>query len=120
MIYALRQPFIWATVLVFGYWYLGSVKQQDFPSFDDLISYTVEDCHNDMSRIYYDLGNLSLRRGDFSRALVSFSKALKYNSHLLPASDKLKFVYKQLGSFEQADKIRIRAFAFNKSHDDSD
>ena len=41
--------------------------------------YTIHDFNEDMSKVYYDLGRFSQRRGDFQSAIKSYTLALAHN-----------------------------------------
>jgi tetratricopeptide (TPR) repeat protein len=77
---SLRIPVIWVSILVVGLWFfLPFFKSSDEFDYCENTSYSIREFNEDMSKIYYDLGNFSLRRGDFQSALKSFSIALAHN-----------------------------------------
>lgn len=99
-----KNSLVLVALIFTGFWFFGNTHQmQEFPA--ELKVYSWQDFRCDVGKIYYDMGNLSLRRGDFRKALKSFTTALKYNATLVPAYEKLKFVCNELGLKEQAERI---------------
>jgi len=73
MDFRVQIPVVWISILVACVW----LFMPFFKSSEQ--GYTIHEFNEDMSKIYYDLGNFSLRRGDFQSAIKSYSIALAHN-----------------------------------------
>jgi|GEM_PF-5991443 len=102
-----KNSLMWVTLIFSVMWFFRGMHQtQEFPS--DLKVYSWQDFRSDVGKVYYDMGNLSLRRGDFRDAMKSFTTALKYDSALVPAYKKLQLICYRLGLKEEAARLNSR------------
>jgi tetratricopeptide (TPR) repeat protein len=90
MVFVKRRPFFWVSILFACVWFcIPFFKQTD-------IGYSTRDFNEDMSKLYYDLGALSQRRGDFEKAIKSYTLALDHNPESSICWENLEFCKKKL------------------------
>ncbi len=77
MVLRMQVPVVWVAILFMCVWFFlpffKSSSDQDYGG------YSVNDFNEDMGKLYYDLGKLSQRRGDFQNAIKSYTLALAHN-----------------------------------------
>ena len=90
MVYGMRIPFFWVSVIFIFLWtFLPLFKKAD-------LGYSISDFNEDMSKLYFDLGLFSQRRGDFEKAIKSYTLALDHNPESSICFENLEFCKKQL------------------------
>ena len=90
MDFSMRVPLFWVTVVLVSVWFcLPFFKQVD-------MGYSNQDFNEDTSKLYYDLGALSQSRGDYEKAIKSYTLALDHNPESAICWENLEFCKKQL------------------------
>ena len=74
---------------VFSLWWFGVNNQVTTVNIAEL-AYTPQEYAQDMSKIYFDLGQGSERRGDFVAAVAAYQEALKHNPEAVEVQQHLK------------------------------
>src|SRR5271157_2885627 len=86
--------------LFFSLWWFGgynkSVDEQWYPR---------EEYDEDISKVYFDLGNAAYKRNDFTAAIKHFNTTLLNKCDQLEAYDKLGICYEHLGEKDVALRI---------------
>ena len=108
MVFVKRVPFFGVSIVLACVWFcIPFFKQTD-------MGYSTRDFNEDMSKLYYDLGTLSQRRGDFEKAIKSYTLALDHNPEssicwesLELCKKKLKYKFSEaVDFFVNLDKIK--------------
>jgi tetratricopeptide (TPR) repeat protein len=83
------------------------------------VLYTIHDFHEDICKIYLDMGLCAQKRNDLTKAIDFYNKIIEHNPFYLPAYDKLGICYELKGNQAQAIKIYFKAMAINANFNDT-
>jgi uncharacterized protein HemY len=85
------------TCIVFSLWWFGVNNQSMEENF-----YSKEEYHQDLSKIYFDLGRSAERRKDFQAAIRAYRIALEHQPDLSEANANLSHCLKSTSSLHAA------------------
>lgn len=71
--------------------------------------YTQEEFNQDISKLYFDLGQLSQKRGDYQKAIAPYATALEHNPNDLEIYDHLGYCYQMQNKPELAEQVYKKA-----------
>ena len=77
--------------------------------------YSEQKYHEDLARIYYDLGMLRQQRGDLKKACQAFKNALQADASLLNAYDALGTAYERRNKSNKALQTYFKAMSINSN-----
>jgi len=102
----IRYSFFICSGFVLGLVLLG-LRSNSIGSIEHLYSH--QEYSQDLSKIYHDLGALSVKRNDHSKAIKSYTEAIKTKPDYLEAYDALGLIYEKSGNQNEALKIYLQA-----------
>lgn len=79
------------------------------------IFYSEQTYHQDLARIYYDLGILRQQRGDLKKACRAFKNALQADASLLSAYDALGSAYERRKKSNKALHVYFKAMSIDSN-----
>jgi hypothetical protein len=88
MLFRLKPLAIATCCIIFCMWWFGVNNQ----SIEDTI-YPKSDYVQDLSKIYFDLGQFAEKRNDFHTASIHYKKALDVNPKLTEAQERLHLCF---------------------------
>lgn len=89
-------------LLISGAWYFGAYNESG-----ELL-YSPQDCDDDMSKIYFDLGASAQNRCDYARAIENYIESLQIKPYRIQTIDHLGFCYENIGNKDDALKTYFK------------
>lgn len=108
MISKLKLSIFIGTGFILSLWLLA-IRTNSIGSIEHL--YSRQEYSQDLSKIYYDLGTLSHKRKDHTKAIDAYTAAIKTKPDFLEAYDALGKVHEETGRMNEALKIYLQAMS---------
>lgn len=112
MLYRLRIPLLITASVVAYLWVIPSLFFYQ-PPLETL--YSINDFHQDISKMYCDLGKFSQQRKDFNNAIKAYTRAIETNPAFLDCYEYLGTCLELCRKIDQAFQTYIKAISLDTS-----